>query len=299
MRSERFDTPGKVRLEVDNQSGNVDVVTHDEPVTLIEVDADGGGSDLVDQATVAVTSVADGFEAQVRIPRARRRLLGIGQSVRVTVRLPHDSDLAVKTASADTEASGRYGRVAVETASGDVTVDEGFEVRIRTASGDVSVGAARDEVRVHSTSGDVMIGRTAGSATLSTTSGDLRVGTAGGRVKAESVSGDIGIDLVEDGAQVGTVSGDVRITCVAAGNVALQTVSGDAVIGIPSGRELEVDAQTLSGSLSSDFDLDSQPARAGAGAGDPGPRVSVRATSVSGHVRLARALEPPRMAEAG
>jgi hypothetical protein len=298
MRTESFETPGKVRLEIDNHAGRFDVVTHDEPMTLIEIDSDVNGSDLVDEATVTMVPAGDGFEVEVRIPKSRRRLLSFGRSVTVAVRVPYDSDLVVKTASADIEASGRYGRASCDSASGDITVDDAVEVKVRSASGDLSVGDVRGEIRAQSTSGDLVVGRIAGDSSVSTTSGDVRVGTAFGYVKAESVSGDVGVDVARNGVSVNGVSGDIRITCVSEGEVTLKTVSGDAQVGIPPGRSIFVDAQTLSGNLVTDFDLDGVPGEGGGG-GEPPRRVAIRATSVSGQVRIVRAAEPNGMPAAG
>jgi DUF4097 and DUF4098 domain-containing protein YvlB len=93
---------------------------------------------------------------------------------------------------------------------------------------------------------------------------------------------------------VNTVSGDQRIDAVLEGSVETQAVSGDILIGVRRGSRVYVDANTISGSTSSELNLSDAPTDAGAeGDGaDDGPMVEVRAKTVSGDVALVRSAAP-------
>jgi DUF4097 and DUF4098 domain-containing protein YvlB len=290
MRNEHFETAGHVRLEIDNEAGTVDVTTSDAATTTIELSADPDAQELLDRATVECRPSGDGHVVRVKLPK-QRLLLRRSERVRIVVVAPHGTDLSVSTASANVDATGLFGRVDSETASGDVTVDQGSDVRMRTASGDLSLGSA-DTADLRSVSGEVVVGRVTGRTRINGTSATVRLGEAGSQVTVETVSGAIEVDLARAGVNAKTVSGDVSLRCVANGDVVLSAVSGDAIVGIPPGRAIEVDAQSLSGRLQSDFDLDGAPAVAGAGV-DPGGRVHVRSNSVSGNLRIVRAAAPP------
>jgi hypothetical protein len=288
MRSERFETPGHVRLEIENQAGSVDVTTTGETVTDVEVMGEHEPSEIVDEALIDCRPSGDGYVVRVKLPK-QRRLFRSGEAVRIVVAVPHGVDLSVSTASASVDATGRPGKVDVETASGNVTVDEGTDVRLRSASGDLSLGSA-DSVDARSVSGEVVVGRVAQRARVSATSGGLRLGEAWSRAAVETVSGSIEVDVAYDGVTAKTVSGDVALRCVMNGDVALSAVSGDAVVGIPPGRAIEVDAQSLSGRLRSDIDLDGLPV---GGVADPDAKVRLKSNSVSGNLHVVRASLPP------
>jgi DUF4097 and DUF4098 domain-containing protein YvlB len=87
-----------------------------------------------------------------------------------------------------------------------------------------------------------------------------------------------------------TVSGDQRFGAVQQGRVDLKAISGDVSVGIRSGSRFYVDANTVSGDTSSEFELGDAPA-APAPAEDS-PLVEVFAKTVSGDVRLERAPAP-------
>jgi hypothetical protein len=288
MKSERFETPGHVRVEVHNYAGSVDVTTADVTDTEVAVAADREPSELLDEVTIDCAPGPDGHVVRVLMPR-RRRMFIFNERLRVSVVAPHGCDLQANTASANVDATGRFGRVQVETASGNVSVDEGSEVRLKSASGDLSLGRGT-AVAVQTVTGDVVVGTAEDRATLSSTSGGIRLGAARSAAKVDTVSSTVDVDLVEDGITATSVSGDVRIGCVTSGDVNLKSVSGDAQVGVAAGRSVEVDAQSLSGRLISEVDLDSEPSwNRPAGAA----RVFVKSNSVSGDLRIVRVPEPP------
>jgi hypothetical protein len=287
MRSERFDTPGYVELVVDNQCGAVEVTAIESTTTEIEVSSDHDGSDFVRSTRIEGRAARGGMHILVHVPHRKHRFLS-SEDVRVSVRLPLAADLVVRAVTADVDAAGVFGKVDIDTASGDVDVDEGGEVRLKSASGNLSVGAAQ-ALHARSASGDLLVGRLVDRSSMQTTSGNLRVGGAATEVRMETVSGSLAVDVAERGLSARSVSGDVRVSCVANGEVVVQTVSGDVEVGVAPRRSVEVDAQSLSGHLSSEIDLDGGPGVVG---GEPAGRVRVKFNSVSGDLRLVRAAEP-------
>jgi DUF4097 and DUF4098 domain-containing protein YvlB len=120
-------------------------------------------------------------------------------------------------------------------------------------------------VRVRSASGDVQLGSVRGKVDVNTASGDVTVGEAGAAVS------------------VHTASGDQVIGSVAQGSVDLKSASGDVRIGIKQGSRLWIDARSMSGDTSSELEI------LGAETSSEGPLVELRATSMSGDIRVVRA----------
>ncbi|MFD9692482.1 DUF4097 family beta strand repeat-containing protein [Kitasatospora sp. NPDC001309] len=105
--------------------------------------------------------------------------------------------IALKTVSADLDATGHLGVVSVTSTSGDVHLDSVDILSATTISGDVTAQRTGTDAEIRTTSGDVHIAVHEGhTATVTTVSGDVRL-TAGtratGSVSVRTVSGDIGL----------------------------------------------------------------------------------------------------------
>jgi len=246
-----FQTPLPATLEVMIPSGDIEVESSDGDETYVSVDGD-------ERMLEAVEVRHDGGRVVVTVRDKGRFGISFGSLVfgngglRVEARVPHGASVKVKTASADTGLSGHFGKLDLNSASGDV--------RVR--------GELADDATVKTVSGDVELDRVDGDLSVQCVSGDVRARAVAGSVDTKSVSGDIRIDAL--------TAGDVRFT----------SVSGDIEIGIAQGSLLDVDAGSTSGDLSSEVPLASEPLAGDLGAA---PTVILRGRTVSGDVRVFRA----------
>jgi hypothetical protein len=252
-------------IEVRNPAGTTTVVA--DPAAeeiVIEVDAlNGLAEELIDRLDLLVTRGA------VRLSVPERRLMLRAPSFAITVTTPPDVAVTTAGAAADTTLRGRLGAVTLTSGSGDLTAEHCAELQVRTASGDVRVELVER------------------SATVATASGDVRLTDAGGPVQVRTASGDVVLGSLAADATVKSASGDVRIDRASRGQVRLQTVSGDAVVGVEPGLRIWLDLQTVSGQLQSDLYDD------GPDGGSGGPQLTVVLHSVSGDLRLRRATPRP------
>jgi len=261
-----FETPGKVHVRVALGAGDVRVDTSQEPHTEVELVAlrdDDATHAAIAEATVEARDRGDRTEVVVELPRKGgwSGFLGRGPSVGVRVRCPEEAELEVAVASADVTATGRLGDVDVKTASGDVSVEVVGEFRAATASGDVKAREVRREGNVKTASGDVNVRLAQAALSLNLASGDAFVTEAKGPLS------------------IATVSGDQEIGSVEAGQVKLQSVSGDVRVGVRPGLRVWIDATSVSGSMMSELAMGDESTEGEA-------QVELRARTVSGDVRI-------------
>jgi len=155
-----------------------------------------------------------------------------------------------------------------------ITCPKGADLDVRTKSADLR---ARGEY---------------GGVEIKTASGDLQLDEARGAVRIKTASGDVHVRDARASIGANTVSGDQNFEAVLKGRIELKAISGDVTVGIRSGARVFVDANTVSGSTSSELDLGDAPAQEPA---PDSPLVEVFAKTVSGDVRIERA---PALVEA-
>jgi hypothetical protein len=268
-----FETPGKTRLRVKNAAGSISVDPSETDRTTVELEAlrdDDATREAIERATVKL----NGNEVLVEIGVGGKGF-GVGPAwisfgrtpqVGVRIRCPEGADLDCTTASADVSATGRLGKVEMMTASGDISVEDAAGLRVQSASGDVR-GSTID-----------------GEARLQTVSGDVRLGTVSGPVSATLVSGDFTIEDAHTDLSAKTVSGDQRIGAIREGQIKVQSVSGDVRLGVRPGTRLHIDANSVSGDVSSELDVKDRPSE------EPsGTEARLHIKTVSGDVEITRA----------
>jgi hypothetical protein len=291
MRSETFDTPGAVRLDVEMPAGQIEIATAATDQTHVELEALSSNEQVQEMVAGArIESVRRGDVFQVTVEVRTRHGVWISfrsgpeislgtPEMRLRVSCPAGADLDAKTKSADLEAHGELGDVDFKTASGDLSMETVREAHVKTASGDVHVETVSGVLDVKTVSGDVYVSSVRDDANFQTVSGDVFVRDAGGSISANSVSG------------------DQRYEAVVNGRVELRAVSGDLGVGVRRGSRVFIDANTVSGSTSSEFELSDAPAAppvpvADAPPVEDAPLVEIFAKTVSGDVRLERAPAP-------
>ena len=259
MRSETFSTPGPVRLNLELPSGEIDIETAQTDETHIELEAlsnDDDIRDLVDNARIELLRRGDGHEVVVEAKGRRGISISIG--------------------SANISLGGPQLRLRI-------TCPHGAALDVRTKSADLRARGEYGEVEVKTASGDVQVEQAQ----------ETRIKSASGDIQAQLVSGDLHVREAAASVSANTVSGDQQFEAVQEGRVDVKAISGDVSVGIRSGSRFYVDANTVSGDTSSEFELGDAPTQEA----DPeAPLVEVFAKTVSGDVRIERATAvPPRV----
>ncbi len=281
MRTETFQTPGPVRLDVRLGSGEVRLETSDNAETTVTLEP------LRDNdASVAAVREARveqrGDEILVDVRDRRRGFRGA--DVLVEIHCPEESSVRAKTGSADIEGRGRFGPVEVESGSGDVQFsDVSGDAQINAASGDVQLARIAGQARINTASGDVQLASIGGEARVNSASGDVQIREAGNRLEVNTASGDVLVGEALSSVNANSASGDQTIGSVSQGKVDLKSASGDLKIGIREGSTLWVDARSRSGEVRSELPVSDLPPEGDA------PHVELRANTMSGDITVVRA----------
>ncbi|HEX6370465.1 MAG TPA: DUF4097 family beta strand repeat-containing protein [Longimicrobium sp.] len=248
----------------------------------------------------------DGGGRTVEVRVAGRR--GRAGPANLEIRVPAGSTLKVMAGSAPITVSGITGSVEAESASGPVTVQgSSRRVEVMAQSGPVTIdgqvetldvtamsgpvrvnASVRQRASIEALSGPVDLLGSVGEVEVNAVSGNVRVANATGRVEIEAVSGNVTVNGTRLRGNVQSVSGNLVVAGSVGGAFTLESHGGNVELRLPSGAGAEVEVETFSGSLRSDF---------GGGARDGsrerhvtigrgGPTVSI--TTFSGDVKLLR-----------
>jgi DUF4097 and DUF4098 domain-containing protein YvlB len=242
----QFETPEPIGLHVEIGKGRVRI--HATATGTTDVRVEGQEADDVEVAF-------EGNNLRIIGPKRSGGIFGKDHDLDVEVTLPTDSQVSVKTGSADIDVDGQVAEGRLKTGSGDVTCDTfSGAASIDTGSGDIEVSEAHAELRVKSGSGDVSVGTCVKELNVSTGSGDVEVGTAQARTVVKTGSGDLKVATANANVSLSSGSGDQLIGAVRRGRISAKGASSDVVIGIPAGTPVWADLTTVTGTVHSSVD---------------------------------------------
>ncbi len=246
-RDYRFLLEGPARIDARLASGRLELIGGEPGEALVTVrgrDADAVRVDTVGQ--------------RISISVEQRRMWH-GGPYDITVVVPDRSEVAVRAASLDVDATLPLAAL-----------------RSHLASGVLRAGDIDGDVSVKSASGDIDLRRVTGRVDVTSASGDVRIATCDGSLAVGTASGDVWVDRATKDVMLRSASGDLRVRRFAGPTMECRTVSGDIRVGLEPGRRVDVELNTLSGDIRNDFPV----------AGDRRSSTRVRAKSVSGSIFL-------------
>jgi DUF4097 and DUF4098 domain-containing protein YvlB len=256
-----FDHSTPVTVALKAQRGKIDVTAEDRVSVLVEI-VPLDGSEHSRKAAEDTVVTLEGDTLAIRSPEGSGWQWRRSANLLYTVKVPADSSLAIRSASADLRAVGRYRDADADLQSGDVYVqDLTGDGNLRTASGDLTASTVGGSLRAKSSSGDLRIGDVTHDVSLETASGDITMRSCGGSVRAGTASGDIEIGVVHQGrTSVTSASGDIEIgvaagtgvwldVSTASGSTRNELTMGDNTPGAATGATLELHLRTASGDI--------------------------------------------------
>ncbi|RAO03924.1 DUF4097 family beta strand repeat-containing protein [Micromonospora saelicesensis] len=176
-----FATPAPISTVLDIPAGRIQLIAADRADATVEVlPADPAKSSDRRAAEQTTVSYADGVLRITTAPPINK-LVGPSGSLEVTVRVPADSHVQGRAASAELRGVGRLGDVAFDGAYRKIKIDEAASVRLTAIDGDVEVGRLNGPAEISTARGDITVAEAMrGTVVLRTQSGDISVAAAAG-----------------------------------------------------------------------------------------------------------------------
>jgi hypothetical protein len=264
-----FPAPAPIHATIRIAAGDVRIIAEARDTVTVDV-TPGARGEAAQHAADNTRVEMSGSGLVIETPQARGFIIRRTPPVNIAVRVPLDSALLGRAASADFYCDGRFGSSDINSASGDL--------RIEYIAGDLSR---------HAASGDTQFGRIDGSATINTASGDVRGDSIGGDFSSKTASGDVNIEAIAGSARCTTASGDVTLGCLASGETRVHSASGDVTVGVAEGTGLWMDLSSASGDTRSEMPV-------GDGSVLPGgPSLRVHVRTASGDIKVQRSRTAP------
>ena len=240
---------GDGSIDIENISGNVTVTRGGGSDATVEIVKTAQARDASDAKTalglvnVDVIERAGRAEIRVRYPNGNDHR-NINVSVNFTVTAPAGTRVSAQSVSGNLKITDIKGDLAAKTISGDVTINGAGRINeAKTISGNVEIA-------------DV---KTDGGIDAGTVSGDVRLRRVSARrVGAGTVSGDIHLEDVDtQNVSAHSTSGSISFSggLTEHGRYELKAFSGDVRLAISGKTGFEIDANSFSGDIRSDFPI--------------------------------------------
>ncbi len=197
--------------------------------------------ELLEAIEIEITSKEDKLDIVTEFPWWKR--LSPTSSVRV------DYELWVPLAA----------EALAQSVSGSIQIAErNNDVRAKTVSGAIQLGSIQGDVEAKTTSGEIQIEEVEGDLAVDTVSGRVALAEIEGIIEAHTISGRVKI-LNSSGAAkfIHTTSGDIWVELEeieeTLSSMLLSSTSGDVSLFLPEDISADIEADTTSGRISSEF----------------------------------------------
>jgi hypothetical protein len=258
-----FDCPHPITLDVRLGGGSLRIIAEERDTAEVEVLPEQNNDASQEAATNTMVQL-HGDTLFIHAPDQHGWLRRRSSALLVTARVPAGTGARIKTMSADVNGTGQLRSTKLNTASGNLRLDQiNGDLTVKTASGHLHVIQVDGRLTGHTASGNLTAEHVTGPTDVKSASGDLRIDRADADVAARSVSGDIRLGAARQGA------------------VSLTTVSGDASVGVVAGTGVWLDLTSVSGRTRNELTM----------TGEEGSdlQMTVTVRSVSGDITVHRA----------
>jgi len=237
------------RVSISNVSGRIEVRSWGEAqvkidaVKVSEANSLDKAKENAAKVVIDVAKTGNILRIETKYPDSKLfRGNGLNVSVNYVVLVPDKADIKVRNVSGKVDVQGMGGPIEIDVTSGGVTVSKaGAGVDARTTSGTLVVSDVVGDADLKTVSGTIKAERVKGSVSAETTSGAIDMADISGArsVRAKVLSGNIGY------------AGEIA----PGGRYSFEALSGTITLGVPSSAAFDLEAETFSGSIQTDFSV--------------------------------------------
>ena len=236
------------KIMISNISGSIEVRTWAEAKVKIEANKVSEAKTLekakenADKVQIVVEKTGGILRIETKYPEHKDGGESLSVSVYYKIWVPEKASLKAKSVSGGLTVEGLGGALESNVVSGNVTLSKIMgDVDSTVTSGTVNVSDVTGTVNLRTISGGVTAERIKGSVEAETTSGAIRMRDIVGAksIRAKVLSGNITYE--------GELAKDGKYT--------LEALSGRLEMIIPANSGFELEAETFSGGIQSDFDI--------------------------------------------
>jgi|GEM_PF-3007219 len=285
---ERFDIQGVRQVLLDAGSLNVEVKSTSEDQARLVFQ-----SNLAPDKRAQLAVERDGDTFTVEQLRHVRIGLFINVREKLTLYLPdgYQQALTLRMRSGNLHmADARtFSSLEVHLTSGNVEIGDiaAKTYDVQASSGNVTLGNWRGQGKLRVTSGNIrLLSLTGADHEIRSASGTVRIGSLSGDTALHVTSGTVRVEHFEGGGSISSSSGTVnvgigRIT----GDLSVRCTSGTVRVTVPDSQAFNFEAESLSGSVKTDFPSAKEGRRTVATVG-ASPDYTLSCHTTSGSIRV-------------
>ena len=242
-------------LDIEVPEGTVEVHTWDQPTTQVAVQYRGGSANDYAITIAPVSSV-------LRIRGGPKSCLVFCSERDVLYRIntPVASAARIKITNGAIDVVGLGGAVTLESTNGAIeaaNLTNGLVVN--AVNGAVDLRNIGGKLQATTTNGAItLIDGTVSGATVQSVNAAVKLSGVAGSIQVENVNGQIAIDQATNGQlTLANTNGEITYqgSLASQGSNTINSVSGDVRLELPAASQFSLAADTSSGTISSDFDL--------------------------------------------
>lgn len=250
-------------IAIDASSTEVKIIPKD--IKDIEVHLYGDVTTTNKKLIPKITVNNENNEIDIILKKETEIFVGIvymNSDLKLEVSIPksYNNDIHVNNSSGDVNIKDfQLNQLDLKVSSGDIyTADLSFNgATIEASSGNIEMNNTKGKTSVVATSGKVQVNEIYGDLEVETSSGDITIIELEGDIEASASSGDIELINMDGELSAETTSGDINAYIEEVNNnIDLNCTSGRAILSIDEGTNLSVIADTDSGSIECNYELD-------------------------------------------